>query len=160
MTKERDIREGELAPDFTLPASNGREVSLRDYRGRKNVVLYFYPKDNTPGCTREACDFRDQHEDFEQSDTIILGVSKDNLSSHERFIQKLSLPFILLSDTEGKVCNLYGVWKEKNMYGKKAMGIERTTFVIDKAGVIRKIFPRVKVDGHAREVLRFIEEML
>ncbi|WP_027415589.1 thioredoxin-dependent thiol peroxidase [Aneurinibacillus terranovensis] len=146
---------GQAAPDFTLPASNGDEVSLSDFRG-KNVVLYFYPKDNTPGCTKESCDFRDKVNDFEAKDTVILGVSTDDLTSHDKFIKKFNLPFILLSDTEAKVCELYGVYKLKKNFGKEYMGIERSTFIIDKEGRLVKEYRKVKVDGHVDEALAFI----
>jgi len=146
------VSEGEEAPDFTLQADDGREVSLSDYRGRK-VVLYFYPKDGTPGCTREAIAFKDMIKDFEKEDIVILGVSKDSVQSHKKFKQKHGLPFTLLSDPEGKALNLYGVWKEKSLYGRTFMGTERTTFLIDEGGIVRKIFRKVKVKGHAQACL-------
>ncbi|TLZ63524.1 MAG: thioredoxin-dependent thiol peroxidase [Methanobacteriota archaeon] len=144
--------EGEPAPDFRLPADDGKTYALRDLRGKK-VVLYFYPKDDTPGCTKEACSFRDNLSRVRSKGAIVLGVSKDDLESHAKFREKYSLSFPLLSDPEGKVLSAYGVWKEKNLYGKTFMGIERTTFVIDEGGRIQKVFPRVKVDGHVDEVL-------
>jgi peroxiredoxin Q/BCP len=144
--------EGEPAPDFRLPADDGKTYALRDLRGKK-VVLYFYPKDDTPGCTKEACSFRDNLSRVTSKGAIVLGVSKDDLESHAKFREKYSLSFPLLSDPEGKVLSAYGVWKEKNLYGKTFMGIERTTFVIDEGGRIQKVFPRVKVDGHVDEVL-------
>ena len=147
------IEEGKPAPDFSLPATGGKEFKLSDYQGKKNVVVYFYPKDDTPGCTKEACDFRDSYKKFEKADAVILGVSADPDSSHEKFRKKYGLPFILLSDETKEVIKKYGVWKEKSMYGKKYMGIERTTFIIDKEGKIRKIFPKVKVESHWEEVL-------
>lgn len=150
---------GQAAPAFKLPASTGGQISLADYLGKQTVVLYFYPKDMTPGCTQEACSFRDLNEDFAEVGAVILGVSTDDLDSHSRFIAKHDLNFPLLSDVEARVAQAYGVWKEKNMYGKKYMGIARTTFVIDKAGIIRKIYPKVKVDQHADEVLAFIKEI-
>jgi thioredoxin-dependent peroxiredoxin len=153
------LKEGDLAPDFTLPASNGEEVSLSDFRG-KNVVLYFYPKDNTPGCTAESCDFRDREEEFKNLDTVIIGVSLDDLKSHEKFIQKYNLPFLLLSDTEAEVSKKYGVYKEKNMFGKKKWGIERSTFLIDKEGKLAKIYRKVKVDGHVDDALQYVKEHL
>ena len=146
------IKEGQKAPDFTLPSSEGGEVSLKDLRG-KNVVLYFYPKDDTPGCTKEACAFRDNLPRFGAMDSAILGVSKDSLDSHEGFIKKYGLNFTLLSDEDLKVHNLYDTWKEKNLYGKKYMGTERSTFVIDESGKIKKIFRKVSVDGHEKQVL-------
>jgi thioredoxin-dependent peroxiredoxin len=161
MTAEVDplLKEGDKAPDFTLDASNGEKVSLSDYRG-KIVVLYFYPKDMTPGCTTQACDFRDFHSDFEKLGVVVLGLSRDPLSSHEKFIAKHELPFLLLSDPDARVCETYGVFKEKNMYGKKVMGIERSTFIIDREGVIAKAYRKVKVAGHVEEVLGFIREHL
>lgn len=150
------LSEGEVAPDFTLPSSDKRNISLSDYLGQKNVVLYFYPKDDTPGCTTEACDFRDNLARLSQSDTVVLGVSKDNLKSHDKFIQKHKLPFLLLSDEGLEVIQKYDSWQEKSMYGKKYMGVERNTFLIDKKGVIRKIWHKVKVKGHVQEVLKAI----
>lgn len=147
-----ELKEGMKAPDFTLPDSQGNDVTLSSFRG-KNVILYFYPKDNTKGCTLEAVNFRDNYEEIKEKDTIILGVSKDSIKSHVSFINKYKLPFILLSDEEGKVCGLYGVWKAKKMYGREYMGIERTTFLIDKEGNIVKIFPKVKVQGHVDEIM-------
>jgi peroxiredoxin Q/BCP len=148
----RELAEGAMAPDFTLAASNGKNVRLSDFKGR-NVVLYFYPKDDTTGCTKEACSFRDNLPRFEKLDAVILGVSKDSLESHNGFIKKYGLNFTLLSDEDLKVNNLYGTWVEKENYGKKYWGTERSTFVIGKDGRIRKIFRRVKVDGHEQEVL-------
>ncbi len=149
---------GKKAPLFSLPNVDGKKVSLKDYLGR-NVVLYFYPKDMTSGCTKEACDFRDLFPNFNSSNTVIIGISVDSISSHQKFIDKYNLPFILLSDEKKEVVDKYGVWKEKSMYGKKYMGIERTTFIIDKEGKIRKIYNKVKVDGHAKEVLEFLKEL-
>lgn len=146
------VAEGEKAPDFTLEADDGRQVSLRDYRDR-DVVLYFYPKDNTSGCTREAVEFRDIAEKFEKEGAVIFGVSKDSVKSHKKFKEKHNLPFTLLSDPEGKVLNLYGVWKKRSLYGRTFMGIERTTFLIDKKGAIAKIYRKVKVKGHAQTCL-------
>jgi thioredoxin-dependent peroxiredoxin len=152
MKSARELAEGDPAPDFTLPSSTGEKVKLSSLKG-KNVVLYFYPEDDTSGCTKEACSFRDNLPKFENLDATILGVSKDSLDSHRKFIQKYDLNFTLLSDEELKVSNLYGTWKEKNLYGKKYWGTERSTFVIDKKGKIRKIFRRVKVEGHEKQVL-------
>ncbi len=146
------VSEGDPAPDFRLPADDGRTYALKDLRGQK-VVLYFYPKDDTPGCTKEACSFRDNLARVRSKGAIILGVSRDDLASHAKFRQKYSLTFPLLSDPEGTVIAAYGVWKEKSLYGKTFMGIERTTFVIGEDGRVRKIFPRVKVEGHTDEVL-------
>jgi peroxiredoxin Q/BCP len=149
------LETGQPAPDFTLPDQSGREVTLSDLRGSP-VVLYFYPKDDTPGCTKEACAFRDAFADYEGRGARIVGVSPDDPDSHIRFIRKFNLPFTLLADTENQVCRAYGVWKEKNMYGRKSMGVERTTFVIDGSGLVREVFPRVKVDGHSAAVLEAI----
>jgi thioredoxin-dependent peroxiredoxin len=146
---------GQIAPDFRLTAvdANGeREVALSDYRGRP-LVLYFYPKDDTPGCTKEACGFRDLGAEFEASGAVILGVSPDSAARHTRFIGKYTLPFPLLADEDTAVCQAYGVWKEKMNYGKKYMGVERTTFLIDATGVIQRIWPKVKVEGHVEAVL-------
>lgn len=155
-----DIAEGQKAPDFELPSSTGDSIRLSDFQGKKNVVLYFYPKDDTPGCTKEACSFRDSHADFEGMDTQVLGVSRDPISSHQKFSDKYSLQFPLLSDENGEVTEAYGVWREKNMYGKTSMGIVRSTVIIDKDGTIRKIYPKVKVDGHTEQVREFVRENL
>jgi peroxiredoxin Q/BCP len=152
-----EIHEGVLAPDFTLPSSEGKDVTLSSLKG-KYVVLYFYPKDDTPGCTKEACNFRDRVADYESVGAKIYGVSVDDMNSHQKFIKKYQLPFPLLADTEKKVVGLYGVWKEKSFMGKKYMGTERNTFVIDPEGKIIKIFEKVKVDDHHQEVLAFIQE--
>ncbi|MQR96165.1 thioredoxin-dependent thiol peroxidase [Fictibacillus phosphorivorans] len=153
------IETGSKAPDFKLPASNGEEVALTDFKG-KNVVLYFYPKDMTPGCTTQACDFRDRHEDFKKQNTVILGVSPDPLTRHDKFIEKHGLPFILLADEEHKAAELYDVWKLKKNFGKEYMGIERSTFIIDGEGNIAKEYRKVKVKDHVEEALKFIEENL
>jgi len=153
------IETGSKAPDFKLPASNGQEVALTDFKG-KNVVLYFYPKDMTPGCTTQACDFRDRHEDFKKQNTVILGVSPDPLARHDKFIEKHGLPFILLADEEHKAAELYDVWKLKKNFGKEYMGIERSTFIIDGEGNIAKEYRKVKVKDHVEEALKFIEENL
>ncbi len=149
---------GKPAPDFTLPSTTGEAISLRQYKGKKTVVLYFYPKDETPGCTREACDFRDHTAEFDRFDTVVLGVSTDGLDSHKQFMEKHKLPFPLLSDEDAAVSRKYGVYKQRNLYGKKYMGIERTTFVIDKTGRIAQIYPKVKVDGHIGALLEFVGE--
>ncbi|MBC9784016.1 thioredoxin-dependent thiol peroxidase [Heliobacterium chlorum] len=143
---------GQIAPDFTLPASNGEEVTLSQFRG-SYVVLYFYPKDNTAGCTTEAQEFRDLHGQFQAKNTVVFGVSRDSVTSHGKFIAKQELPFLLLSDGDSTLCNLYQVLKEKNMYGKKSIGIERSTFIIDPDGIITHIFRKVKAAGHAAKVL-------
>ena len=153
-----ELTVNELAPDFELLASNGEKVKLSDFRG-KNVILYFYPKDMTPGCTTEACDFRDQHENFGELDTVILGVSPDPISRHEKFIEKHGLPFLLLSDEDHKLAEAYGVWKLKKNFGKEYMGIERSTFIIDKEGKLIKEFRKVRVKGHVEEALNYIKEL-
>lgn len=158
MEKEKALKEGDVAPDFLLPSSEGRKISLKDFKGKKRVVLYFYPKDDTPGCTKEACGFRDTIRQFNALDTVILGVSLDDEESHKKFIEKYNLPFTLLSDVDSRVSKAYGVYKLKNMYGKTYWGIERTTFVIDKSGCIAKVFPKVKVDHHIDEVLNFLNK--
>lgn len=151
--------EGQRAPDFALPATGGKTISLSDFRGIKNVVLYFYPKDDTPGCTKEACFFRDVQSEFDAAGAAILGVSVDSIKSHEKFASKHNLLFPLLSDEDKTVVQAYGVWKEKSMYGRSYMGTERATFVIDKDGIIRKVWPEVKVEGHIDEVLEFVRSM-
>ena len=143
---------GKKAPDFSLPNQNGDTIRLKDLKG-KPVVLYFYPKDDTPGCTKEACDFRDSETAIKKTGAVILGVSLDDEAAHQKFIAKYSLPFSLLCDTEAKVSKAYGVYKQKSMYGRKYWGIERSTFVIDGAGKLKAIFRKVKVDGHDDEVL-------
>jgi len=148
---------GKKAPDFILPDQDGKKVSLKDFKGKK-IVLYFYPKDNTSGCTKEACSFRDDFPKFKKTDAVILGVSPDSVSSHKKFAEKFNLPFTLLSDEEKKVLELYNVWKEKSMYGKKYMGVERTTYIIDETGKIKKIFNKVKVDGHNLEVMEALKD--
>lgn len=145
------LQEGMKAPDFTLMGSDGKEHRLSDYLGKK-VVLYFYPKDNTPGCSTQAQDFRDHFEHFTNENTVILGISRDSLTSHEKFIAKYDLPFVLLSDKDEVVCKLYDVLKEKNMFGRMVFGIERSTFVIDETGVLTKIYRKVKVAGHVENV--------
>jgi len=153
------VETGKKAPDFILPASNGNDVQLSDFIG-KNVVLYFYPKDMTPGCTTQACDFRDKHADFDKQNTVILGISPDPLTRHDKFIEKHGLPFLLLADEEHKVAELYEVWKLKKNFGKEYMGIERSTFIIDKDGSIAKEYRKVKVKDHVDEALQFIEDNL
>lgn len=144
---------GEKAPAIDLPTDGEGHFKLIDYKGKKNVVVYFYPKDDTPGCTTESKDFRDHLDAFAKADTVIIGISKDSVESHDKFKEKYCLPFALASDAESDVCERYGVWGEKNMYGKKYMGIQRATFLIDKDGTIAQSWPKVSVDGHAKEVL-------
>ena len=148
---------GDRAPAFTLTASNGQKISLKDFQNKKNVVLYFYPKDDTPGCTVQACGFRDSIKNIENQDSIVLGVSPDKITSHEKFIKKFGLPFLLLSDEDHAMSTDYGVWVEKSMYGRKYMGIERTTFIINKEGEIAKVFEKVKPQGHDDEVLEILK---
>ena len=150
MTKS--VAEGDQAPNFSLEADDGTTVTRASLAG-KNVVLYFYPKDDTTGCTKEACGFRDAMPDFSKIDATIIGISRDSVRSHDKFKQKYTLPFILASDESGEVCEKYGVWVEKSMYGRKYIGIERTTVLIDEKGVIRGLWPKVKIDGHIGEVL-------
>ena len=143
---------GGKAPQFTLPGDNGKKVSLSDFKGKK-VVLYFYPKDNTPGCTRESCAFRDNLTEIKRRGGAVLGVSTDSVASHKGFKQKYALNFPLLSDSEKKMSLAYGVWKQKSLYGRKYMGLDRTTFLINEEGRIEKIFSKVQVDGHLDEVM-------
>lgn len=143
---------GKKAPQFTLKDQSGKTVSLKDFLG-KQIVLYFYPKDDTPGCTKEACNFRDDFSEIKKARAVILGVSADSVEKHKKFIDKYNLPFMLLSDEKKKVLEKYGVWQEKNMYGRKYMGIVRSTFIIDEKGKLKKIFPKVKVTNHNKEVL-------
>jgi peroxiredoxin Q/BCP len=149
---------GKKVPDFTLPATGEQQIALSDYPG-KNVVVYFYPKDSTPGCTTEGQDFRDKIHTFRRRNTVILGISRDSVKSHENFKAKQQFPFDLLSDTDEKACKLFDVIKEKNMYGRKVMGIERSTFLIDDKGVLRREWRKVKVKGHVEEVLEAIKEL-
>jgi peroxiredoxin Q/BCP len=146
------IKPGDKAPMFSLPAGDGTTVSLKDFKGKK-VVLYFYPKDDTSGCTKEACSFQENLAVLKKKGAILLGLSADSVASHERFAEKYDLSFPLLSDEQKEVIKAYGVWKEKSLYGRKYMGIERTTVVIDEQGRIAHIFPKVKVEGHTKEIL-------
>jgi peroxiredoxin Q/BCP len=148
----QDLAPGEKAPDFSLPDQTGKTISLKDFKGRQ-VVLYFYPKDDTPGCTKEACGFRDAIRRITKAGAVVLGVSLDGKESHQKFIKKHDLPFSLLSDEDAAVSKAFGVYKQKNMYGKKFWGIERSTFLIDPTGRLKSIFRKVKVDGHTEEVL-------
>ncbi|MEH7179599.1 thioredoxin-dependent thiol peroxidase [Neobacillus vireti] len=153
------IEIGKQAPDFELPANNGETVKLSSLRG-SNVVLYFYPKDMTPGCTTEACDFRDLSEQFKELNAVILGVSPDPVERHQKFIEKYGLPFLLLADTEHRVAEEFGVWKLKKNFGKEYMGIERSTFIIDKNGSLVKEWRKVQVKGHVENALAYIKENL
>ncbi|MBU9710197.1 thioredoxin-dependent thiol peroxidase [Evansella tamaricis] len=151
------VEVGAKVPEMTLPANGGKNVSLSDYKG-KFIVLYFYPKDMTPGCTTEACDFRDQHENFNDLNAVILGVSPDPVDRHEKFIDKHGLPFELLADEDHQLAEAFGVWKLKKNFGKEYMGIERSTFVIDPDGKVIKEWRKVKVKGHVEEALEFLRE--
>lgn len=153
--KDIMLKVGSKAPDFRLPASDGSIISLSDLKGKK-VVLYFYPKDDTPGCTKEACSFRDNLSRVKKKGAVVLGISKDSSASHQKFSEKYDLSFPLLSDEKLEVIKSYGAWLQKSMMGRKFMGIERTTFVIDEKGIISHIFPKVKVEGHAEEVLKIL----
>ena len=152
------LKVGIKAPSFKLKNQDGKIISIADLKG-KPIVLYFYPKDDTPGCTKEACNFRDEFPKFGKMKAEIIGVSIDSVESHKKFAEKYKLPFNLLSDEKKEVVEKYGVWKEKNMYGKKYMGIERTTFIIDTEGKINKIFPKVKVEEHNIEVMEALKEL-
>ena len=149
---------GKAVKDFTLPSTGGGNFKLSDQRGKK-LVVYFYPKDNTPGCTVEGTDFRDRHKEFARSGAVVIGVSRDSIKSHEGFKAKMKFPFALLSDTDEEVCTLFGVMKMKNMYGKKVRGIERSTFVVDEEGKLALEWRGVKVPGHAQEVLNFVKAL-
>ena len=153
----KEIKEGNKAPDFTALDQDGKKVKLSSFKGKKNIILYFYPKDMTPGCTTQACDFRDQQKNFKS--TVILGVSIDSQERHQKFIEKYDLPFTLLADVDKKVVQKYRVWQEKKLYGKTFMGIVRSTFIIDKTGTVRKIFVKVKVKNHIEEVLNALKEL-
>jgi peroxiredoxin Q/BCP len=152
------VDEGKKAPDFTAATDGGGKLKLSELRG-KPVVLYFYPKDDTSGCTAEACSFRDNAAAFKKLKAQVVGVSKDSVASHDKFKKKYSLTFPLVSDADGKICAKYGTWVEKSLYGRKYMGIERATFLIDAKGVIRKIWRKVKVPGHAEDVLKALKEL-
>jgi len=152
------LKPGDKAPDFTLPTDGNGTVSLSGLKGRA-VILYFYPKDDTSGCTKEACGFRDALSDFTGSGATVIGISRDSVASHDRFKAKHRLPFTLASDMDGKVCEAYSAWVEKSMYGRKHMGVDRSTFLIDGKGVIRRIWRKVKVPGHVEEVLAAVKEL-
>jgi peroxiredoxin Q/BCP len=151
------IEIGKKAPDFELKDQDENSVSLDDFKG-KEIILYFYPKDDTSGCTAEACNFRDEFPKFGKLNTVIIGISPDSVESHKKFADKYNLPFLLLSDENKTVLESYGVWKEKSMYGRKFMGVERTTFIIDEESKIKKIFPKVKVEGHNKEVMEALSK--
>jgi len=146
------LKIGDQAPDFTLLSDQHQQTSLKNFRGKK-VILYFYPKDNTPGCTREACDFRDNLQNFSKKNTEIIGISKDSIEKHQKFKQKYTLPFTLLADENGDICEAYGVINKKSLFGRSFLGIQRSTFLIDEKGIIRAIWRKVKVNGHSQQVL-------
>lgn len=150
---------GTPAPDFALVAHTGETVSLSDYRGKQTVVLFFYPKANTPGCTLEACNFRDSLAKFQEAGAAILGISPDTVQKQAKFAAKFALPYLLLADADHAVAETYGVWQQKSFMGRKYMGVERTTFVIDREGIVRRVFPKVSILGHAEAVLRAVQEM-
>ena len=152
------LEPGDKAPDFTLPTDGAGTVTLSKLKG-KHVILYFYPKDDTSGCTAEACGFRDTFPNFKKADAVVIGVSRDSVASHDKFKKKYELPFTLAADTDGKVTEKYGVWVEKSMYGRKYMGIERATFLIDEKGVVRHVWHKVKVPGHVEDVLAALKEL-
>lgn len=149
---------GDKAPNFNLPTDGGGSLSLKDLKGKK-AVIYFYPKDMTPGCTTEAQDFRDRIKDFEKAGAVVVGVSKDSVKRHDNFVAKQNLPFRLISDENGTLCEDFGVWQEKSLYGRKFMGIVRATFVVDAKGVIKHVWPKVKVKGHVDEVLDVVKSL-
>lgn len=151
------VKEGNKAPDFSGINQDGKPIKLSSFRAKKKVVLYFYPKDMTPGCTTEACDFRDQFKEFKN--TVILGVSVDSPERHRKFIDKYNLPFELIADENKKICTKYGVWQEKKLYGKTFMGIVRSTFIIDKVGTVKKILPKVKVKDHVEELVEILKNI-
>lgn len=158
MIKKEDImlKENTKAPDFTLMDAMGKEHSLSDYRGKK-VVVYFYPKDNTPGCSKQACAFKAAFDAFHEMDTVVIGISKDSMKSHQNFIQKYELPFLLLSDPELKAINAYDVWQLKKMCGREYMGVVRSTYVIDEEGMIIKVYPNASPDKNAQQILEFLK---
>ena len=149
---------GKKAPDFAATTDGGGKIQLSDFKG-KNVILYFYPKDDTPGCTKQACGFRDAKPDFSKAKAVVLGVSKDSVARHDKFKDKYDLNFPLLSDEDGKICEKYGTWIEKSLYGRKYMGIDRATFLIDDQGVVRNVWRKVKVPGHVDEVLEALKTL-
>jgi len=158
MKMSTELKKGSKAPDFSGVCDGDKSIKLSSFNG-KNVILYFYPKDDTPGCTKESCEFRSANDDFLEHETIILGVSKDSVARHNKFKEKYNLPFLLVSDESGKICEAYGVWREKKNYGKTYMGIERSTFLIDKKGVIQKVWRKVRVNGHVNAVMDEVTQL-
>lgn len=151
------LEKGMKAPSFTLSDTDGNMINLADFAGRK-IILYFYPKDNTPGCTRQACAFAANFEKFKETDAVVIGISKDSAASHRKFAEKYNLPFILLSDPDLQAIQAYGVWQEKKLYGKVSMGVVRTTYIIDENGTIENVMPKVKPDTNAAEILEYLEK--
>ncbi|WP_196599234.1 thioredoxin-dependent thiol peroxidase [Pectinatus frisingensis] len=151
------LKVGDRAPDFELPDKNGKIFNLTDFLGQK-VVLYFYPRDNTPGCTRQACAFANTYNEFMAQKTVVIGISRDSEASHQKFVQKYNLPFVLLSDPDLQAIKAYDVWQEKKSYGKVSMGVIRTTYIIDEQGLIEKVMPKVKPDTNAADILKYLEE--
>jgi peroxiredoxin Q/BCP len=158
MIKMKELNTGDKAPDFSMPADGGKNLSLSDFKGKK-LVLYFYPKDDTPGCTKESCDFRDNLTQLNNLGAQVVGLSKDSVAKHDKFKEKHKLNFPLISDENCEICEAYGVWVEKSMYGRKYMGIERSTFLIDEEGIIRHIWRKVKVKDHVRDVISTIGDI-
>lgn len=152
------LKAGTEAPDFLLHDKDGKEIKLSDFAGKK-VAVYFYPKDNTPGCTRQACAFRDAYEDFRKKDVIVIGISKDSEKSHQKFVEKFNLPFLLLSDPELQAIQAFGVWQEKKMYGKISIGVVRSAFIINEDGKIEKVFEKAKPDTNAQEILDYLKNV-
>ena len=153
------LQKGEKAPNFTLENQDGAQVSLSDFHGKK-VVVYFYPKDNTPGCTRQACAFREAYDGFRGEGVVVIGISKDSVASHQKFVEKYELPFLLLSDPDRVAIEAFGVWQEKKLYGKVSFGIVRSTFVLDETGTVIKVFPKANPDTNAQDILAFLQEIL
>lgn len=159
MTETVMLAVGDKAPSFDLPSFPKGRTKLSQFKGKQNVVLYFYPRDDTPGCTKESCGFRDEIGEFQSAETVVLGISTDTVESHELFAEKFDLPFPLLADVDHAVAEKYGAWVEKNLYGKKSLGIQRATFLIDKSGKIAAAWPKVKVDGHIRDVIKALDSL-
>ena len=150
------LKENDKAPDFSLISDEGKKINLKDFRGKK-VILYFYPKDNTPGCTRQACAFAKAYDEFKKDNIVVIGISKDSVASHQKFAEKYSLPFVILSDPELLAIKAYDVWQEKKLYGKVSMGVVRTTYIINEQGIIEKVMPKVKPDTNAADILAYLK---